>query len=54
MIVGDKIVASTLISQNRKAPVDHLIAKGTLVEKHPDTAPTAPENQNWTLLLKNE
>ncbi|HEL1986631.1 TPA: G5 domain-containing protein, partial [Streptococcus suis] len=35
VIVGDKIVASTLISQNRKAPVDHLIAKGTLVEKHP-------------------
>ncbi|MFM0621886.1 G5 domain-containing protein [Streptococcus suis] len=52
VIVGDKIVASTLISQNRKAPVDHLIAKGTLVEKHPDTAPTAPEKPKLDFTVK--
>ncbi|HEM6559685.1 G5 domain-containing protein [Streptococcus suis] len=52
VIVGDKIVASTLISQNRKAPVDHLIAKGTLVEKHPDTAPTAPEKPKLEFTVK--
>ncbi|HEM2902231.1 TPA: G5 domain-containing protein, partial [Streptococcus suis] len=52
VIVGDKIVASILISQNRKAPVDHLIAKGTLVEKHPDTAPTAPEKPKLDFTVK--
>ncbi|HEL2303886.1 TPA: G5 domain-containing protein [Streptococcus suis] len=52
VIVGDKIVASTLISQNRKDPVDHLIAKGTLVEKHPDTAPTAPEKPKLDFTVK--
>ncbi|HEL1907843.1 TPA: G5 domain-containing protein [Streptococcus suis] len=52
VIVGDKIVASTLISQNRKAPVNHLIAKGTLVEKHPDTAPTAPEKPKLDFTVK--
>ncbi|MCL4922866.1 MULTISPECIES: G5 domain-containing protein [Streptococcus] len=52
VIVGDKIVASTLISQNRKDPVDHLIAKGTLVEKHPDTAPTAPEKPKLEFTVK--
>ncbi|HFI0101264.1 TPA: GAG-binding domain-containing protein, partial [Streptococcus suis] len=52
VIVGDKIVASTLISQNRKAPVEHLIAKGTLVEKHPDTAPTAPEKPKLEFTVK--
>ncbi|CYV00290.1 TPA: G5 domain-containing protein [Streptococcus suis] len=52
VIVGDKIVASILISQNRKAPVDHLIAKGTLVEKHPDTAPKAPEKPKLDFTVK--
>ncbi|HFR3834490.1 TPA: G5 domain-containing protein, partial [Streptococcus suis] len=52
VIVGDKIVASILISQNRKAPVDHLIAKGILVEKHPDTAPTAPEKPKLDFTVK--
>ncbi|CYT99084.1 G5 domain-containing protein [Streptococcus suis] len=52
VIVGDKIVASTLISKKRKDPVDHLIAKGTLVEKHPDTAPTAPEKPKLDFTVK--
>ncbi|HFI0943683.1 TPA: G5 domain-containing protein [Streptococcus suis] len=52
VIVGDKIVASTLISKKRKDPVDHLIAKGTLVEKHPDTAPTAPEKPKLEFTVK--
>ncbi|AER20631.1 LPXTG-motif cell wall anchor domain protein [Streptococcus suis ST1] len=52
VIVGDKIVASTLISKKRKDPVDHLIAKGTLVEKHPDTAPTAPEKPKLDFSVK--
>ncbi|HEM6435137.1 TPA: G5 domain-containing protein, partial [Streptococcus suis] len=52
VIVGDTIVASTLISKKRKEPVDHLIAKGTLVEKHPDTAPTAPEKPKLDFTVK--
>ncbi|HEM3587877.1 TPA: G5 domain-containing protein [Streptococcus suis] len=52
VIVGDTIVASTLISKKRKDPVDHLIAKGTLVEKHPDTAPTAPEKPKLDFTVK--
>ncbi|HEM3528577.1 TPA: G5 domain-containing protein [Streptococcus suis] len=52
VIVGDTIVASTLISKKRKEPVDHLIAKGTLVEKHPDTAPTAPEKPKLEFTVK--
>ncbi|HEP1802356.1 TPA: G5 domain-containing protein, partial [Streptococcus suis] len=52
VIVGDKIVASTLISKKCKDPVDHLIAKGTLVEKHPDTAPTAPEKPKLDFTVK--
>ncbi|MEI4338744.1 G5 domain-containing protein [Streptococcus suis] len=52
VIVGDTIVASTLISKKRKDPVDHLIAKGTLVEKHPDTAPTAPEKPKLEFTVK--
>ncbi|MGQ7545240.1 G5 domain-containing protein [Streptococcus suis] len=52
VIVGDTIVASTLISKKRKYPVDHLIAKGTLVEKHPDTAPTAPEKPKLDFTVK--
>ncbi|WP_029171650.1 G5 domain-containing protein [Streptococcus suis] len=52
VIVGDTIVASTLISKKRKEPVNHLIAKGTLVEKHPDTAPTAPEKPKLEFTVK--
>ncbi|HEM3458881.1 TPA: G5 domain-containing protein [Streptococcus suis] len=52
VIVGDTIVASTLISKKRKEPVDHLIAKGTLVEKHPDTALTAPEKPKLDFTVK--
>ncbi|MDW8650681.1 G5 domain-containing protein [Streptococcus suis] len=52
VIVGDTIVASTLISKKRKEPVNHLIAKGTLVEKHPDTAPTAPEKPKLDFTVK--
>ncbi|HEM3501106.1 G5 domain-containing protein [Streptococcus suis] len=52
VIVGDTIVASTLISKKSKEPVDHLIAKGTLVEKHPDTAPTAPEKPKLEFTVK--
>ncbi|WP_421432473.1 G5 domain-containing protein [Streptococcus suis] len=52
VIVGDTIVASTLISKKRKDPVDHLIAKGTLVEKHPDTASTAPEKPKLDFTVK--
>ncbi|HFI0814614.1 TPA: G5 domain-containing protein [Streptococcus suis] len=52
VIVGDTIVASTLISKKRKEPVEHLIAKGTLVEKHPDTAPTAPEKPKLDFTVK--
>ncbi|MFI3085573.1 G5 domain-containing protein [Streptococcus sp. 2020WUSS089] len=52
VIVGDTIVASTLISKKRKDPVDHLIAKGTLVEKHPDTAPIAPEKPKLDFTVK--
>ncbi|HEM3964195.1 TPA: G5 domain-containing protein [Streptococcus suis] len=52
VIVGDTIVASTLISKKRKEPVNHLIAKGTLVEKHSDTAPTAPEKPKLDFTVK--
>ncbi|HFI0436585.1 TPA: G5 domain-containing protein, partial [Streptococcus suis] len=44
VIVEGNVIASNLLSEDRKAPVNRLIAKGTLVEKTPDTpAPKAEE-----------
>ncbi|HEM4744439.1 TPA: G5 domain-containing protein [Streptococcus suis] len=44
VIVEGNVIASNLLSEDRKAPVNRLIAKGTLVEKTPDApAPKAEE-----------
>ncbi|HEL1986650.1 TPA: G5 domain-containing protein, partial [Streptococcus suis] len=43
VIVGNNVIASNLLSEDRKAPVNRLIAKGTLVEKTPDITPKAEE-----------
>ncbi|HEM3236618.1 TPA: G5 domain-containing protein [Streptococcus suis] len=43
VIVEGKVIESKLLSEDRKTPVNRLIAKNILVEKHPDTAPKVAE-----------
>ncbi|HEM4626446.1 TPA: G5 domain-containing protein [Streptococcus suis] len=52
VIVEGNVIASNLLSEDRKAPVNRLIAKNILVEKHPDTAPTAPEKPKLDFTVK--
>ncbi|MEG3258618.1 G5 domain-containing protein, partial [Streptococcus suis] len=52
VIVEGKVIESKLLSEDRKAPVNRLIAKNILVEKHPDTAPTAPEKPKLDFTVK--
>ncbi|AEB80678.1 LPXTG-motif cell wall anchor domain protein [Streptococcus suis ST3] len=52
VIVEGKVIESKLLSEDRKTPVNRLIAKNILVEKHPDTAPTAPEKPKLDFTVK--
>ncbi|NQI12957.1 LPXTG cell wall anchor domain-containing protein [Streptococcus suis] len=52
VMVEGKVIESKLLSEDRKAPVNRLIAKNILVERHPDTAPTAPEKPKLDFTVK--